>query len=253
MRPSVLVATGCAWRLPNSFDGVLQQYPPGCSAARTQDVLTLVIGNKNLSSWSLRPWLLLRHFRVEFDEHLLLLDTAAFRAEVLEWSPNARVPALHHDGLIVWDSLAICEYIDETFLARRGWPAAASARAQARSAAAEMHSGFAALRQQLPMNCQRHPDAYRWDAEAERDIARVQEIWRMLKSEHGQDGPFLCGDFGIIDAMFAPVAVRFGGYGVAMDETAAAFVDAIHALPAFQLWHAAALSETAGMAPTDFP
>ncbi|MCY7354707.1 MAG: glutathione S-transferase family protein [Lysobacter sp.] len=210
-------------------------------------MLTLVIGNKNLSSWSLRPWLLLRHFRVEFDEHLLLLDTPAFHAEIRQWSPNARVPALHHDGLIVWDSLAICEYIDETLLARRGWPAAASARAQARSAAAEMHSGFAALRRQLPMNCRRQPDARpdvrQWDAEAQRDIARIQEIWRMLKSVHGQDGPFLCGDFGIVDAMFAPVAVRFTGYGVAMDDTARAFVDAIYTLPAFQQWHAAALAE----------
>jgi len=207
-------------------------------------MLTLVIGNKNLSSWSLRPWLLLRHFRVDFYEHLLLLDTPEFKAQITDWSPNARVPVLHHDGLIVWDSLAICEYIDETFLARRGWPAAAPARAQARSAAAEMHSGFAALRQQLPMNCQRQPDANRWDAEAERDIARIQALWRIIKSRHGQGGPFLCGDFGIVDAMFAPVAVRFVGYGVAMDETATAFVDALYALPAFRQWHAAALKET---------
>lgn len=206
-------------------------------------MLTLVIGNKNLSSWSLRPWLLLRHFDVVFAEHMLLLDTPEFKAEIAAWSPNRRVPALHHNGLLVWDSLAICEYINETFLDEGGWPTDASARAQARSAAAEMHSGFAALRTQLPMNCARQPDGVHWDEEAARDITRIQELWRALKSEHGKKGPFLCGEFGIVDAMFAPVAVRFAGYGVSLDDTALAFVDAIYALPAFRQWHAAGLAE----------
>lgn len=206
-------------------------------------MLTLVIGNKNLSSWSLRPWLLLRHFDVAFDEHMLLLDTPAFDAEIAAWSPNRRVPSLHHDELLVWDSLAICEYINERFLDGRGWPLEANARAQARSAAAEMHSGFGALRKQLPMNCARHPDGMHWDDEAARDIARIQALWRTLKSAHGKKGPFLCGDFGIVDAMFAPVAVRFAGYGVGLDDTARVFVDAIYALPAFRQWHAAGLAE----------
>ncbi|MEO6103212.1 MAG: glutathione S-transferase, partial [Pseudoxanthomonas sp.] len=119
----------------------------------------LVIGNKNYSSWSLRPWLLLRHFGVEFEERRLLLDTPEFQREVGHWSPTARVPVLVDDGLTVWDSLAICEYANEQWLSGAGWPPERSARAQARAAAAEMHSGFAALRTQLPMNShrQRHP------------------------------------------------------------------------------------------------
>ncbi len=205
--------------------------------------LLLVIGNKNYSSWSLRPWLLLAHFDIAFEERRLLLDTDAFRAEIPRWSPSRTVPVLHHDGLVVWDSLAICEYVSETFLDGRGWPADPHARAQARSAAAEMHSGFTALRAQLPMNCRRTPNAYRWDAAAQRDIDRVQALWRDLRAAYGNGGDFLCGGFGIVDAMFAPVAVRFRGYGVEMDDDARAFVDAIHALPAFARWQAEALAE----------
>ncbi len=207
-------------------------------------MLTLIIGNKNLSSWSLRPWLLLRHFNVAFNERMVLLDTPEFDAGIEALSPNRRVPALQHGNLNVWDSLAICEYVNEAFLDGRGWPADVNARAQARSAAAEMHSGFAALRKQLPMNCARQPDGRQWDDEATRDIARIQALWRTLKSVHGSDGTFLCGEFGIVDAMFAPVAVRFAGYGVEMDVTAQTFVDAIYALPAFREWHAAGLAET---------
>ena len=213
--------------------------------------LLLIIGNKNYSSWSLRPWLLLAHFDVAFEERRLALDTADFYAEIPRWSPSGRVPALHHDGLVVWDSLAICEYVNETFLDGRGWPTDPRARAQARSAAAEMHSGFAALREQLPMNCRRTPNTYRWDAEAQRDIDRVQALWRGLRAAYGNGGDFLCGGFGIVDAIFAPVAVRFRGYGVEMDADARAFVDATHALPAFARWQAEALAETERVPSTD--
>ncbi|MDQ3038490.1 MAG: glutathione S-transferase family protein [Pseudomonadota bacterium] len=216
-------------------------------------MLTLVIGNKNLSSWSLRPWLLLRQFDVAFEERMLLLDSPGFEAQIATWSPNRRVPALHHDGLLVWDSLAICEYVNESFLAGRGWPDDAKLRALARSAVAEMHSGFAALRKQLPMNCARQPDAALWDEEASRDIARIQQLWITLKSAHDNQGGFLCGEFGIVDAMFAPVAVRFAGYGVEMDGTARAFVDAIYALPAFREWHAAGVAETLRAPPATAP
>lgn len=214
-------------------------------------MLTLVIGNKNYSSWSLRPWLLLRHFGVVFKEHGLLLDTPAFHEEIGRWSPNRSVPGLHDDDLVVWDSLAICEYLNERFLDGRGWPADPRARAQARSAAAEMHSGFTALRKQLPMNCRRRPDDYRWNADADRDIARVQALWRELRQAYGVGGPFLCGDFGIVDAMFAPVLVRFAGYGVTLDTSARAYSDAVRALPAFVEWHTAALAETVRLPDTD--
>ena len=211
----------------------------------------LVIGNKNYSSWSLRPWLLLRQASIAFEERRLNLDTDAFHGEIGRWSPTRRVPALHDDGLLVWDSLAICEYINEHWLDGRGWPASPQARAHARSAAAEMHSGFAALRTQLPMNCRRIPDRYRWDAAAEADIARVQDLWRQLRAAYGSGGNFLCGDFGIVDAMFAPVAMRFRGYGVALDETATRYCEALLALPAMQEWDAAAAAEPEQIAATD--
>jgi glutathione S-transferase len=204
---------------------------------------TLVIGNKNYSSWSLRPWLLLRHFGVEFEERRLLLDTPGFQHEVGLWSPTARVPVLVDDGLTVWDSLAICEYANERWLDGKGWPQDRAARAQARAAAAEMHSGFTALRTQLPMNSHRQPDAYRWDAQAQSDIDRIQRLWAELRSRHANGAGFLCGDFGIVDAMYAPVAIRFLGYGVAMDDVSHAYVEALQQLPAFRQWRQEAALE----------
>jgi glutathione S-transferase len=204
---------------------------------------TLIIGNKNYSSWSLRPWLLLRHFGVGFEEIVLPLDTPEFFQRIGQYSPTARVPALHVDDEVIWDSLAICETVNERWLSDRGWPTAPRARAAARCAAAEMHSGFAALRSQLPMNCRRQPTAPHWDLAAERDIARVQQLWRQLRAQFGTDEGFLCGSFGIVDAMFAPVCVRFRGYGPALDETARAYLDVLFALPAMREWMAAAAAE----------
>ena len=211
----------------------------------------LVIGNKNYSSWSLRPWLLLRQFDVAFEERRLSLDTEAFHDEIGRWSPTGRVPALHDEGLLVWDSLAICEYINERWLDGRGWPADIAARAHARAAAAEMHSGFGALRTQLPMNCRRVPDHYRGDAAAAADIARVQALWRQLRDRYGSEGDFLCGKFGIVDAMFAPVAVRFRGYGVPLDASSARYGEALFALPAMRQWCEAAAAEPEHIAATD--
>lgn len=211
----------------------------------------LVIGNKNYSSWSLRPWLLLRHFGVAFEEVRLLLDTPGFADDVRRHSPTGKVPALHDDGVQVWDSLAICEYANERWLEGRGWPADLAARAWARAAAAEMHAGFVALRTQLPMNSRRTPDAYRWDAAAQQDIDRVQSLWRQLRATHGAGGDFLCGGFGIVDAMYAPVAIRFDGYGVELDATARAYLQALFALPAMREWREAAAAETESVAATD--
>jgi glutathione S-transferase len=204
----------------------------------------LVIGNKNYSSWSLRPWLLLRHFGVTFDELRLPLDTPEFHAQVGRWSPTKRVPVLRDGTLTVWDSLAICEYANERWLDGKGWPADRETRAAARCAASEMHSGFAALRSQLPMNVRRQPDQYRWDAAAEADIERIQALWRELRMRFGAGGDFLCGGFSIVDAMFAPVCVRFRGYGVRTDDTASAYMEAVFALPAMLDWQAAARAET---------
>jgi glutathione S-transferase len=207
----------------------------------------LAIGNRNYSSWSLRPWLLLRHFGVGFDEDVLPLDTPEFGPRIAAYGAAGRVPVLVDGGTTVWDSLAICEYANERWLDGRGWPADPARRALARSAAAEMHSGFGALRSQLPMNVRRRPDAYRWDAEAQRDIDRVQALWATLRARAGE-GPCLLGGFGIVDAMFAPVCVRFRGYGVPLDAGAAAYMEAILSLPAFREWETAALAETAVVA-----
>jgi glutathione S-transferase len=161
------------------------------------------------------------------------------------------VPVLHDEGLVVPDSLAICEYVNERWLDGRGWPADLRVRAQARAAAAEMHSGFRALRTQLPMNCRRQPDAYRWDANTQADIDRVQQLWGELRAQFSDKGDFLCGEFGIVDAMFAPVAMRFIGYGVKLDDNAARYVDTLLALPAMREWRAAAEAEAERIADTD--
>ena len=204
---------------------------------------TLVIGNKNYSSWSLRPWLLLRHFGVPFDEIRLPLDTPEFHARIGELSPSRRVPALHDGDLVVWDSLAICEYANERWLRGSGWPADPSRRAVARSVAAEMHSGFPALRAQLPMNCRREPREPHWDEAARRDIDRVLSLWNGFRAQ-APGGDFLFGAFGIADAMFAPVCVRFRGYGVPLAGAAADYVEAIYRLPAMSEWLMAARGES---------
>ncbi|GGA69311.1 glutathione S-transferase [Arenimonas soli] len=204
---------------------------------------TLVIGNKNYSSWSLRPWLLLRQAGVAFEEVRLPLDTPEFQARIGDWSPTGRVPVLHDHGQVVWDSLAICEYANERWLRGSGWPGDPGRRALARSVACEMHSGFPALRAQLPMNCRREPRERHWDQAAQRDIDRVQSLWSELRGQAG-GGDFLFGRFGIADAMFAPVCVRFRGYGVPLAGAAADYVEAIYALPAMSEWLMAGRAES---------
>lgn len=206
---------------------------------------TLVIGNKTYSSWSLRPWLFMRHFDVEFDEIVLPLDTPEYFRRIPDYSPTGRVPVLLVDGDRVWDSLAICETVNERWLGGRGWPADPRARAAARSAACEMHSGFAALRAQMPMNCKREPRAPHWDEAASRDIARVEAIWRELRGRFGGDAGFLCGDFGIVDAMFAPVCIRLRGYGPPIAEDSRDYLARVLDLPAMREWQAAAEAEPA--------
>jgi glutathione S-transferase len=211
----------------------------------------LVIGNKNYSSWSLRPWLLLRQHGIAFDEQRLLLDTPQFVHDIERWSPNRCVPALHHGELIVWDSLAICEYVDEIFLDRAGWPRDPVARAVARSASAEMHSGFQALRSALPMNCRLRADGFVVKPDVQRDIERIRAIWRDCRARFGAGGPFLFGAFSIADAMYAPVALRFVSYGVALDRDSRAYVDALLGLASLQEWLRDAAAETERLAATD--
>ena len=203
----------------------------------------LVVGSKNYSSWSLRPWLLLRHYAVAFDEIVLPLDTPEFNERIRNHSPTGRVPVLHDGEVRVWDSLAIVEYANERWLGGRGWPADAAARALARAISAEMHSGFAALRSELPMNCRKRVQNHPASEQAQADIAQVKAIWREMRARYGTDGPFLFGAFGIADAMYAPVALRFVSYDVALDPVERAYADTILALPAMQDWLAATLNE----------
>lgn len=177
-------------------------------------MLTLVIGNKCYSSWSLRAWFFLRRSGIEFDEYRIPLDSEQWRREIHDHSPSGKVPVLRHGEFVIWDTMAICEYASEAFLGGSGWPLNPAARALARSVSAEMHSGFAHLRAQLPMNCRRRFPEFMIPDAAALDIARILEIWRLCRNQYGVDGPWLFGGFSIADAMFAPVALRFHGYDV---------------------------------------
>jgi len=204
---------------------------------------TLVIGNKNYSSWSLRPWLLMRHHGVAFDEVRLPLDTPEFASDIARWSPSGRVPVLHRGDLVVWDSLAICEYVNETFLDGRGWPADLETRAVARAVSAEMHSGFKALRDSLPLNCRRHAAAKSIPPEARGDIDRITRIWRECRARFPAQGPYLFGRFSIADAMYAPVVLRFRSYVVPLGDVERKYSETMLALPALGEWLAAAEAE----------
>lgn len=204
----------------------------------------LVIGDKNLSSWSLRPWLALSVAGIEFEEIGIRLGRPGTRAEILRHSPSGKVPCLIDDDLVVWDSLAICEYAAE--ISPTLWPTDTASRALARAVSAEMHSGFTALRQAMPMEiCAAKPGAGR-SPEVDADIARIVALWESCRARSvamGKAGPFLFGAFSIADAMFAPVIWRFATYAVALPPAAQAWADAMRALPAMQAWHAAARAE----------
>lgn len=207
--------------------------------------LTLIIGNKNLSSWSLRPYLVLRHIGVPFDEIVILLDRPDSRDQLLAHSPTGRVPVLRDGELVIWDSLAICEHLAATYPDAELWPRDRGALAHARSIAAEMHSGFVALRTNMPMNiCGSLPGKGRTE-DTLRDIERIKTIWRDARDRSGGGGDFLLGRFSIADAMFAPVVTRFRTYGVELDPVCTAYSDAVRALPAMQDWAAAAQAEIA--------
>ncbi len=207
-------------------------------------VPTLYIGNKNYSSWSMRPWLALRWGRIDFTEQVIPLGGVGYGKsqipEILAISPSGRVPALALPEATIWDSLAICEWAAEAAPAL--WPADPLARALARAAACEMHSSFAALRRDLPMNIRRRTSPRPWPEETQADIARVQELWSGLLARFG--GPFLFGARSIADAMFAPMATRFRTYGAALSPVAQSYCDTIFADPEFQLWEAAAAAES---------
>jgi glutathione S-transferase len=204
--------------------------------------LTLVIGNKNYSSWSLRAWLLMKHVGVAFDEIVIALDTASTRDEIDRYGPSGRVPVLRHGELCVWDSLAICEYVAE--LTGKGWPQAPEARAVARSVCAEMHSGFANLRTLWPMNARARNRRTAVVPALAADIERIDEIWNDCRRRFGADaGPWLFGDYTVADAMYAPVVLRFNTYGARISETARWYMASVLEDGALQEWLQAAKQE----------
>ena len=201
--------------------------------------MKLYVGSKRLSSWSLRPYLALAQTGAPFETIVILLDQPETKGEIAKVNPAGRVPVLHDGDLVVWDSLAICEYAHERFGGL--WPADRAARARARAVSAEMHAGFAALRRDMPMDLVAKKPGVGHTPAALADAARVQAIWREALDRSG--GPFLFGAFSIADAMFAPVTTRFRTYGVALDAQLQAYSDAIAALPAMQAWQRDAASE----------
>ncbi|HSD91014.1 MAG TPA: glutathione S-transferase family protein [Kofleriaceae bacterium] len=203
--------------------------------------LTLYVGSKRYSSWSLRPYLALAHTGAAFETITILLDQQDTKAKIGAVNPAGKVPVLHDDGLVIWDSLSICEYVAELHPHAKLWPIDRSARARARSISAEMHAGFAPLRRDMPMDLVARKPGQGHTPEALADARRVMQIWREVLSSSG--GPFLFGHFTIADAMYAPVTTRFTTYDVELDATCRAYVAAIAALPAYKQWHADAARE----------
>jgi glutathione S-transferase len=206
--------------------------------------LHLVIGNKNYSSWSFRPWLAMKVAGITFDETVASLVAADFKARVLALGGSGRVPVLCDGDVRVWESLAILEYLAEKFPAAGLWPENPAARAYARAVASEMHAGFVSLRRHLPMNVARPVKFRALDSGTVKDVARIDAIWRECRSKYGSGDPFLFGSFGAADAMFAPVVWRFHTYAAEVSSTALSYMRAMMALPSWDEWRDAARRET---------
>lgn len=204
---------------------------------------TLIIGNRNYSSWSLRAWLVLEAAGVECDEIVVPLGTAQTEAEIRKWSPSGRVPAFRDGEILAWDSLAICEHVAEQHPEAQLWPTDPAARAAARSITAEMHSGFVPVRKHMPMNLRAtYPGQGRGEG-VDEDITRITRIWEECRTRFGGGGDLLFGHFTIADAFFAPVVSRFRTYGVAPSGTAGDYMETVWALPAMQEWASKAHAE----------
>ena len=211
-------------------------------------LLTLVIANKNYSSWSMRPWVLLRGRGIEFRERMLKFDSAEWRDHIVRLSPSGLVPVLWEGepgaGFATWDTLAITERLHELFPDRGIWPTDPQARGRARSAAAEMHSGFRALRGAMPMNLRSTHPGKGMNPDVAKDIARIDSLWRILRRQFGKGGPYLFGEFSAADAFYAPVATRFVTYGVELNGAARAYQQALLESPSVKAWSADAARET---------
>ena len=198
--------------------------------------MKLIIGNKNYSSWSLRPWLLLSFHNVEFEEIRLPLFVDNFEEKLKNYTGAGFVPVLKDNDLTIWDSLAICEYISEHYLSGTGWPADPKARAEARSCSAEMHSGFSNIRNNMPMNARGTDRNIEITPAIKKEINRINSLWIDLRNRYSKNGPWLFGEFSIADCMFSPIVFRFKTYGVVLKGTADAYMDFVLNHPLIQGW-----------------
>lgn len=205
--------------------------------------MELLIGNKNYSSWSLRGWWMLKAFKLPFKEIQLSLFTPEFYTAIAKCSPASKVPVLIDGDITVWDSLAICEYVSETYLQDKGWPENPAHRATARAVSCQMHAEFSALRQELPMNCKAKRRVTLSPA-AQKDVASIEQLWSHLRAQHSDKGPWLFGALSIADIMYAPVALRFITYGINLNPVAQTYLETLYQQPDIQAWIAAAQLET---------
>jgi glutathione S-transferase len=207
--------------------------------------LKLILGNKNYSSWSLRPWIAMRHAGLSFEEEVIPLYEPGSREQVLKYSPIGKVPILIDGDMTIWESLAILEHLAERFPEKGLWPADPKARAHARAIAAEMHAGFAPLRRNCPMNMRRVGKPRRdLPEEVLADVKRIDEMWTDCRARFGKSGPFLFGAFSAADAMYAPVVSRFASYAFEVGPESKAYMDAMMALPAWKEWHDSGTAES---------
>lgn len=206
--------------------------------------MKLVIGNKNYSSWSMRPWMALKIAGIPFEDRVISLDDPIFKAELAELTPAGKVPVLIDDDRHIWESLAIIEYVAERFPTAGVWPADVAARAHARVISSEMHAGFASLRKHCAMNMVRPKKTRELTPEVEADVMRIETMWADCRRRFGQGGPFLFGAACAADAMYAPVVSRFHTYDIAVGEDARGYMQAVMTLPAWREWEKAALAES---------
>ncbi len=206
--------------------------------------ITLVVGNKNYSSWSLRPWMALTMAGIPFEEVVIPLDQPRTKAEIASHSKAGRVPILHHGKITVWESLAILEYLADTFPEKNLWPRTKAARAMAHSISSEMHAGFSALRNACPMNLRRPRKPVALSDATHADIQRIENMWRECRANFAKGGKFLFGKFSNADSMYAPVVTRFDTYDIKVAKDTRQYMDNVMATSAFRKWKEAGLKET---------
>jgi glutathione S-transferase len=204
----------------------------------------LIIGNKNYSSWSLRAWLLLSAYELPFKETRVPLGDKDATTTLADYSKAAKVPVLYDRNAVIWDSLAICEYVSEQYLQNKGWPEDAIQRAEARSCSAEMHSGFFTIRELLPMNCRASGRRIKRTENLNKEIKRIDNMWTELRSKYDADGPWLFGEFSIADCMFAPVVMRFFTYDIKLSQSSCQYMETLRRHEKIQYWLADAIAET---------